>query len=399
MDANNDHAFASEKAISYWKDVDLYVGGTEHAVGHLMYSRFWHKFLYDKGLVPTPEPFKKLVNQGMIQGVIEYIYLQKEKVDGFSKFRCAGLAMGDESGTVYVQIPIHIDYVNDYGTPGSFLNKKSIDQFIEWRPEYKDAIFECAKGTYHKGVFTPSGDADDTHLVTKSEVGKMSKRYFNVVNPDDVVEQYGADCFRMYEMFLGPIEQSKPWDTKGIDGVSKFLRKFWSLFFNKEGKFEVDKVEATAEELKILHNVIKRVRHDIERFSFNTCVSSFMIAVNELRKINCNNLTVLTDLVVLIAPFAPHMAEELWSQLGHEPSVHKYKYPIHNEQYLKEDFVEYPVSINGKMRAKASFASDASKEDMEKAALELEAIQKWIDGKTVRKVIIVPKRMINIVVG
>ncbi len=399
MDANNDNEFASPEAINYWKEVDLYVGGTEHAVGHLMYSRFWHKFLYDKGLVPTNEPFKKLINQGMIQGVIEFLYLQKEKENGYNKFMCRGLVnkLDDKSG--FAQIPIHIDYVNEYGSKDSFVNKNSIDQFIKWRPEYKDAIFECSKGIYHKGVFTPHSDATDSHMVTKSEVGKMSKRYYNVVNPDDVVERYGADCFRMYEMFLGPIEQSKPWDTKGIDGVSKFLRKFWGLFFNREDTFDVDAGDPSPEELKVVHNAIKRVREDIERFSFNTCVSAFMIATNELKKMNCNNASVLKDMVVLIAPFAPHMAEELWSRFGEAPSVHLAEYPVYDEQYLKEDFVEYPVSVNGKMRTKAKFASDASKDDMEKGALELEAIQKWIDGKTVRKVIVVPKRMINIVVG
>ncbi len=401
MDANNDKEFASPDAINYWKEVDMYIGGTEHAVGHLMYSRFWHKFLYDKDLVPTSEPFKKLINQGMIQGVIEFLYLQKEKENGLSKFVCAGIVEKVGNLEAYAQIPIHINYVKSYGTPGSYINKESIDQFVDWRPEYKEAIFECGKGIYQKGVFTPKDgeEATDTHLVTKSEVGKMSKRYFNVVNPDDVVEQYGSDCFRMYEMFLGPIEQSKPWDTNGIDGVSKFLRKFWGMFFNKQNEFETDAAAPSSAELKILHNTIKRVRDDIERFSFNTCVSAFMIAVNELRKINCNNKEILTNLVILIAPFAPHMAEELWERLGNEPSVHKGEYPNFDEKHMLEAFIEYPISINGKMRTKASFASDASKEDMEKAALELEVVQKWTEGKTVRKVIVVPKRMINIVVS
>jgi len=399
MDANNDKEFASPEAINYWKEVDMYIGGTEHAVGHLMYSRFWHKFLYDKGLVPTSEPFKKLINQGMIQGVIEFLFLKKEKENGVSKFVCAGIVEHEGNRDDYAQIPIHINYVKAYGTPGSYINKESIEQFVEWRPEYKEAIFECGKGVYQKGVFTPKSDATDANLVTKSEVGKMSKRYFNVVNPDDVVAAYGSDCFRMYEMFLGPIEQSKPWDTNGIDGVSKFLRKFWGMFFNKQGEFDVSTAAPGPAELKILHSTIKRVREDIERFSFNTCVSAFMIAVNELRKINSNNAEILTNLVVLIAPFAPHMAEELWQRLGHEPSVHKGAYPNFDEKHMVEAFIEYPISVNGKMRTKASFASDASKEDMEKAALELEVIQKWTEGKTVRKVIVVPKRMINIVVG
>ncbi len=397
MDPLNDEVFASPEAIRYWKDVDLYIGGTEHAVGHLMYARFCHKFLYDKGWVPTSEPFRKLINQGMIQGVIERIYLQKAKIDDHYRFLCAGL-IGNYDERDFIQIPIHIDFVQDYGASGSYLNKESIEKFIKWRPEYKDAIFECSKGIFHKGVFTPNNDAVDSHLITRSEVGKMSKRYFNVVNPDEVVARYGADCFRMYEMFLGPVEQAKPWDTKGIDGVSKFLRKFWNLYIDRDGQMNLSDTEPTKEELKALHQAIKKVTDDIERFSFNTCVSAFMIATNELKKLNCKNRQILTDLVVLIAPFAPHLAEELWQRLDHQPSVHTQSYPVFDEKYLKEDVIEYPVSINGKTRAKAPFPVEASKEELEKQALALESIQKWTDGKTVRKVIVVPNRMINIVV-
>jgi len=367
MDANNDDAFASKEAIDYWQEVDLYVGGTEHAVGHLMYSRFWHKFLFDKGLVPTNEPFRKLA-----------------KANGKDK---------------YTSIPVHVDFVQNYGDQGSYLNLESINKFIEWRPEFNDAIFECGNGVYHKGVFTSSGEEIDAHLITKSEVGKMSKRYFNVVNPDDVVARYGSDCFRMYEMFLGPIEQSKPWDTKGIDGVSKFLRKFWSLFNDRNAGFAVTDAEPTKDELKVLHTAIKKVTEDIERFSFNTCVAAFMIATNDLIKLKSNNRRVLTDLVKLIAPFAPHMAEELWMQLGHEASVHASDYPVFDEKHLIEAEVEYPISINGKTRGKATFPSTASKDELEKLAMDLEVVKKWTDGKTVRKVIVVPKRMINVVVG
>ncbi|HHS95613.1 MAG TPA: leucine--tRNA ligase, partial [Phaeodactylibacter sp.] len=281
MDAQNENEFAGQDALQYWKDVDLYIGGTEHAVGHLMYSRFWHKFLYDKGLVPTDEPFRKLINQGMIQGVIEFMYMQKEKEGGFPKFVCASIAKNKDEQK-YAHIPVHIDFVKNYGDSDSYLDLESIKRFIDWRPEFKDAIFECGNGVFHKGVFTPKGNAKEPHLITKSEVGKMSKRYFNVVNPDDVVAHYGADCFRMYEMFLGPLEQSKPWDTKGIDGVSKFLRKFWNLFFDKDGNFALSDSEPSKEELKTLHQCIKKVRQDIERFSFNTCISAFMIATNEL---------------------------------------------------------------------------------------------------------------------
>ncbi len=401
MDAANDTEFASQDAVNYWKDVDLYIGGTEHAVGHLMYSRFWNKFLYDKGLVPTVEPFKKLINQGMIQGVIEYIFLMKDKKEGFSHFKCAKL-IEMEGQAEAVRIPVLVDFVNDYGSPNSYLSIESFKQFIAWRPEYKDAIFECSKGIYHKGVFTSKKDATDSHLFTKSEIGKMSKRYFNVVNPDDVVEKYGADCFRMYEMFLGPIEHAKPWDTKGIDGVSKFLRKFWSLFFDDDGNFSVNDTNPSKDELKMLHTAIKKVSEDIERFSFNTCVSAFMVAVNDLKKIKSNNRRILEDLVRLIAPFAPHIAEELWEKLGkmeHSKTIQEAQFPKLNEAYLKEDSVKYPIAINGKTRVFADFPADASKDDLEKAAIEIEDIQKWTDGKTVRKIIVVPNRMINIVVG
>ena len=406
MDAENNNTFASPEALNYWKEVDLYIGGTEHAVGHLMYSRFWHKFLFDKGMVPTKEPFKKLVNQGMIQGVIEYVYLKKEKENGISQFYCSEIAEAQiKEGVDFAKIPIHVDFVQGYGSPTSYLNIDSIKQFIDWRPEYTDAEFICGMGTYSKGSFSPTGESSNSHLFTKSEVGKMSKRYFNVVNPDDVVEKYGSDCFRMYEMFLGPIEQGKPWDTKGIDGVSKFLRKFWSLFHEEnsdENIFSISEEAATKAEMKILHTAIKKVNDDIERFSFNTCVSGFMVATNDLKKIKCNKREILTPLVQLLAPFAPHITEEIWNKLGHQDemiSVHKSSYPQADESYLVEDSITYPISINGKKRSEATFAADASKEDIEAAALALEAIQKYTEGKTVRKVIVVPKRMVNIVVG
>ncbi|MFT5766017.1 MAG: leucyl-tRNA synthetase [Saprospiraceae bacterium] len=400
MDAQNDKAFASPEAINYWREVDLYVGGTEHAVGHLMYSRFWHKFLYDKGLVPTVEPFKKLINQGMIQGVIEFIYLMKDKKEGQAHFMCSKLTKM-KGITDYAKIPIYVDFVNEYGSENSYLNIDSIKKFIDWRPEYEDAIFECGKGMYHKGEFTTGNDTDDSHMFTQSETGKMSKRYFNVINPDDVVEKYGSDCFRMYEMFLGPVEQSKPWDTKGISGVSNFIRKFWALYVTDD-VLTVSEEEPTNEEMKILHTAIKKVTADIERFSFNTCISAFMVATNDLRKINCNKIKVLRPLAKLIAPFAPHIAEELWFRMGEMETsitIQDSDFPIVNPQYLVEDSFSYPISINGKKRALADFPATASKEELETAALALEEIQKWTDGMTIRKVIVVPKRMINIVVG
>lgn len=391
MDAQNDKEFASQDALNYWQDVDLYVGGTEHAVGHLMYSRFWHKFLHDKGLVPTVEPFKKLINQGMIQGVIEFLYLQKEKVDGQTVIVSAEVAEAN-SDIAYAMIPVHVDFVSNYGSPDSHLSAEGIKQFTEWRPDYKGAKFVSSEGEYIDG----SSDSD-IKIVTKSEVGKMSKRYFNVVNPDDMVAKYGADCFRMYEMFLGPIEQSKPWDTNGIDGVSKFLRKFWALFY-KEGEWIVNEDEAKPEALKILHQTIKKVSDDIEKFSFNTSVSAFMVCVNELRSQKCHSRAILTPLVQLLAPFAPFMSEELWNKLGGDGSVHHSTYPKFEEKFIKEDSIEYPISVNGKKRDALNIPSDASKDEIEKIALASENVQKWVEGKQIRKVIVVPGRMVNIVV-
>ncbi len=385
MDAHNDEAFASQQAINYWRDVDLYIGGTEHAVGHLMYSRFWHKFLYDKGLVPTVEPFRKLVNQGMIQGVIESIYLMKAGDGEAARQFVSADLLENYPGVEFVEIPVHIDFVTNYGSDDSYLGEAGIERFQQWRPEYAGARFETN---------------DAGRLVTKSEVGKMSKRYFNVVNPDDIVERYGADCFRMYEMFLGPIDQAKPWDTNGIDGVSKFLRRFWSLFYDEQGKWLVSDEAPGKAELKVLHTAIRKVNEDVERLSFNTCVSAFMVATNELKKMKSGKRAVLRDLVLLIAPFAPHLADELWHQLGETESIHVAgRYPVANEAYLQEEAIEYPVAINGKTRGTHEFPADASKEELEKAALELDVVRKWIDGKTVRRVIVVPKRMINIVIG
>jgi leucyl-tRNA synthetase len=397
MDPHNNEEFASQKALNYWKEVDLYIGGTEHAVGHLMYSRFWHKFLFDKGMVPTNEPFKKLINQGMIQGVIEYLMLDKEKKEGYNRFLCSKLT-GDEASSEFVRIPIHVDFVQNYGSSDSYINIDSIKKFIDWRPEYKDAIFECSKGVYHQGVFKPKNGSDNNHLFTKSEVGKMSKRYFNVVNPDDVVDQYGADCFRMYEMFLGPIEQSKPWDTNGIDGVFKFLRKYWSLFFNDEEEFKVSNEAATKEEMKHLHTAIKKVSEDIEKYSFNTCVSAFMVLTNELKKLNCNKLEILEPLTILLAPFAPYVTEEVWAMLGNKDSIHHADYPVLEPSYLVEDIVSYPICVNGKKRALADFPTSASKDELEAIVLKMEGLEKWIEGKEIKRVIVVPGRMINLVV-
>ncbi len=398
MDANNPDEFASQEALNYWQDVDLYIGGTEHAVGHLMYSRFWHKFLFDKGLVPTNEPFKKLVNQGMIQGVIEFIYLDKKEHDGRKKFICAGL-IDPEQKEAFAKIPVHVDFVSNYGSSDSYLNLEGIKKFLDWRPEYANAIFECANGVLKDGLFNSKDSAMDSNLITQSEVGKMSKRYFNVVNPDDVVAKYGADCFRLYEMFLGPIEQSKPWDTKGIDGTSKFLRKLWGLFYTENEEWAVNNESASKESLKTLHTAIKKVRNDIENLSLNTSVSAFMVCVNELKKQNCRNREILKSLLQLLAPFAPFTTEELWEKLGEEGSIHHSSYPIHDESHLIESEVTLPLSINGKKRGELTVDANTSKEDIEDMARNHEITQKWLEDKAIRKVIVVPGRMVNVVIG
>jgi len=398
MDPNNESVFAAKEKIDYWQDVDLYIGGAEHAVAHLLYARFWHKFLFDLDYVPTNEPFKRLINQGMIQGIIEYLYMFKEKQDGKTTFLCADLAKKEEPESL-VKIPIHVNFVNNYGSDNSHLSISGIKKFIEWRPAYKDAKFICSKGTYHNGKFSANEDAEDSYLLTQSEIGKMSKRWYNVINPDDVISQYGADCFRMYEMFLGPIEQSKPWDIKGIEGVSKFLRKFWNLYPTDEQVFKISDDQATDAELKILHQTIEKVTKDIEGFSFNTSISHFMVCVNELKKLSCNKRAILEPLMKLLAPFAPFMTEELWHKFGNESSIHKSTYPTSDKKYLVQNNFTFPVCINGKKRAEIEATLDDSNEYLEKQAIALPEIQKWTEGKTIRKVIIVPKRMINIVVG
>lgn len=397
MDPENDSAFASPESIKYWQDVDVYVGGTEHAVGHLMYSRFWHKFLYDKGLVPTVEPFKRLINQGMIQGVIEYLYLRKEKIEGVSEFLCSRLVQDQSSVT---KIPVHVSFVKDYGNATSHLDVTGIRKFIEWRPEYQDAKFTSPDGQWQSGHLTSNSDTT-FKLYTQSEVGKMSKRYFNVVNPDDVVAEYGADCFRMYEMFLGPIQQPKPWDTNGIDGVYKFLKKFWSLFYDDQGKWLITNDSPTEEELKVLHQTIKKVASDIEKFAFNTCVSTFMVCVNDLRKLDTHKRTILEPLTRMIAPFAPHVSEDLWQslRLKEDPlSVHQAALPVHDEKYLQESEILYPICINGKKRSEIALPIEMDRQAIIELAKTNDTILKWTEGKSIKNIIVVPGKMINVVV-
>jgi leucyl-tRNA synthetase len=393
MNPDNEKAFASREALSYWKDVDLYVGGVEHAVGHLMYSRFWHKFLFDLGYVPTEEPFKKLVNQGMIQGIVESLLLLKEKKNGKAHFISSEIAaarnLPDETIS---KIPVHIDFVTAYGQPTSHLVAAGIEAFIKWRPEYADAIFECFDGEF------TYPNLDGVIFYTNSEIGKMSKRYHNVVNPDDVIDKYGADCFRMYEMFLGPVEQSKPWDTMGIEGVSKFLKKLWSLFYNDQDEWLVTNDAPKETSHKALHATIKKTAEDIERFSFNTAISQFMICVNELRKTEERSAEILIPLVKLISPFAPFLGEELWQQLGQPGSVHQAAFPEHDEKWLVNTSITYPVCINGKKRSEITLPVDSPNDVLESKAMELPDIIKWIEGKPVKKFIIVPEKMINIVI-
>nr|WKN36310.1 leucine--tRNA ligase [Tunicatimonas sp. TK19036] len=366
MDSQNDEQFVSKQAQSYWGNVDLYIGGTEHATGHLLYSRFWTKFLYDRGYITVDEPYKKLINQGMIQGQSSIAY----RVQGKNTFVSHGLK--DQ----YKVSPMHIDI--------SMVSNDVLDieAFKQWREDLHDAEFVLEDGKYICG----------------SEVEKMSKRLFNVVNPDDVVEQYGADTLRLYEMFLGPLEQSKPWNTNGIDGVFKFLRKLWRLFHDDQGNFMVTDEAPSKDELKVLHKTIKKAQEDIENYSFNTSVSSFMICVNELTSLKCQKRALLNDLVILLSPYAPHVAEELWHLLGNEGSVTQAAFPVFDESYLVEAVHEYPISINGKVRAKMNFALELSKDEIEKQVLEAEVVQRWIEGKTPKRVIVVPKRIVNIVV-
>lgn len=365
MDPHNDKALVSREANEYWRDVDLYIGGTEHATGHLIYSRFWNKFLYDLGEVCTDEPFRKLINQGMIQGRSNFVYRIKDT----NTFVSAGLKNN------YDVTPIHVD-VNIVSN-----DVLDTERFKAWRPEFNDAEFVLEDGKYVCGY----------------AVEKMSKSMFNVVNPDDIVETYGADTLRLYEMFLGPIEQSKPWDTNGIDGVSRFIKKLWSLFY-RDGKFIVTDSEPSKEALKSIHKLIKKVTYDIENISYNTSISAFMICVNELTAMKCTSRAVLENLVVLLAPFAPHVTEELWHAMGNESTVCDAVWPEYNEEYIKEDNVTYAVSFNGKARFNMTVAAGTDAKEVEKQALASENSAKWLEGKNVVKVIVVPNKIVNIVI-
>ena len=365
MDPHNSEALVSKEADEYWRDVDLYIGGTEHATGHLIYSRFWNKFLYDLGHVCENEPFRKLINQGMIQGRSNFVY----RIIGTNTFVSLGLK--DQYETTEIHVDVNI-VRND---------RLDLEAFKAWMPDYANAEFILENGEYICGW----------------AIEKMSKSMFNVVNPDVICDTYGADTLRLYEMFLGPLEQSKPWDTKGIDGVNRFLRKVWRLFYDRETLLVTDE-KATPEELKALHKLIGKVRTDIEAFSFNTAVSAFMIAVNELTDLKCSKREILEQLIVLLAPFTPHIAEELWEVLGHTQSITYASFPEYVEAYTIENTCTYAVSFNGKTRFTVDLPLDMSREDVDAHVRSLEQTAKYVAGGNIVKVIVVPGKIVNIVV-
>ncbi len=367
MDPHNDREYFSKEANEYWQNVDLYMGGDEHATGHLIYARFWSMFLYDLGMTVKEEPFERLINQGKIQGRSNFVY----RVVGTNKFVSFNKRKEYQTQRIHVDVNIVHNDVLD------------VEAFKQWMPDYKDAEFITE---------------DDGSYVCGWEVEKMSKSKYNVQNPDDLIEQYGADTFRLYEMFLGPIESHKPWDTQGIEGVFRFMKKFWRLYHDNDNNFVVTDEQADKKELKVLHQTIQKISQDVDKFSFNTSVSQLMICTNELNDLKCNKRKILEPLAILVAPFAPHMAEELWSQLGHEGSITTAPVPEFKEEYVKENTFEYPVSFNGKMRFKLELPIDMPKEEAEKAVLNEPKSEKYLQGKTPKKIIVVPKRIINVVV-
>jgi len=424
MDPHNDKEFANKKALDYWNQVDVYIGGAEHAVAHLLYSRLWIKILHDLGYINFDEPFKKLINQGMITGSSRFVYrvnatfssdssqpspqffvsksiydkrqnlksdefeaIVQEIISDFNKRNNSDFQFNNsdqKDAFFFTQLHVNVNIVNDL--------ELDTEAFKKWKPDFANAefILEDEGGN-------PTIDLAKGKYICGSAIEKISKSYFNVVNPDEIIDKYGADTLRMYEMFLGPLEQSKPWSTSGIDGVYKFLRRFWNLFHDSQGNWKVSEAEPTKEELKALHKVIKKVEYDVEHFSFNTSVSEFMICANELSSLKCNKRAILEPLTIVLASYAPHITEELWEKLGHNDSILNASYPEFNESYLKENDFEYPISINGKVRAKMNFALDMPVSDMEKIVMASEAVQKWTEGKAPKKVIIVPGRIVNIV--
>jgi leucyl-tRNA synthetase len=366
MDPTNNTALVSTEAANYWESVDLYLGGSEHATGHLLYVRFWTKFLFDRGFIPVQEPAQKLINQGMIQGRSNFVY----RVKGTDRFVSYGLKDDYDVSALHVDVNL---VCND---------ELDIEAFKKWREDFANAEFVLESGKYICGA----------------EVEKMSKSKHNVVTPDSIIEDYGADTLRLYEMFLGPLEQSKPWSTQGIEGVHRFLKKLWKLFYNAEGQLLVSTDVPDKKELKVLHKLIKKVGEDIEGFSFNTSVSSFMICVNELTDLKCSKKEILQAILICLSPYAPHISEELWHALGNPNSIINASFPEFNPAYLIEDSFSYPVSINGKHRTNIEFSLQASPQEMEQKVLSDETVLKWLEGKPAKKVIIVKGKIVNVVI-
>ncbi|MBS1594389.1 MAG: leucine--tRNA ligase [Bacteroidetes bacterium] len=411
MDPNNPDAFAAKEKIDYWQNVDLYLGGSEHAVGHLLYSRMWHKFLHDLGYVPTEEPFQKLVNQGMIQGVSKFVYLLSWESSDSTVHKVPYVFVSKEFYNDYLSngkvitprlTTLIEDLIKEYGGDAKNVfwdnvkindwhldirlaedGKLDIEGYKKWRPDFERSVFILN---------------DNQEYLVDFAVEKMSKSKYNVVNPDDVIEKYGADCFRMFEMFLGPLDQSKPWDDQGIDGVAKFLRKFWRLFYDDKGASRVSDEAATDAEYKVLHKTLKKISEDIERLAFNTCVSQFMICTNELIELKCTKRAILEPLVIALAPFAPFISDELWAALGHSDSVHKATFPAVEEKYLVESSFSYPISINGKVRANLQFDLNMGEAEVKAAVLANDVVLKWTEGKEPKKFIFVKGRIVNVVV-
>jgi len=436
MDPHNENAFADKKALDYWGQVDVYIGGSEHAVAHLLYSRLWVKILHDLGYLNFDEPFKKLINQGKITGVSQYLkevlpsskwkenhkypmelilnvfknnikimeLMVKVNTPGHHRYVTQESDLTfkyeDELTRELIDAQIIEDYANvEYAFEEGgkyFLDVKS---WLKDEPVYTPSYLFNNYGYWHNGTWNTfkGSETNKDHIEMRPAIEKMSKSYLNVINPDKVVENYGADTLRMYEMFLGPLEQSKPWNTNGIDGVFKFLRRFWNLFHDSAGNFKLSDAEPTRDELKVFHKTIKKIAHDIDNYSFNTSVSEFMICANELSSMKCNKRSILEPLVVALAPFAPHIAEELWEKLGHKDTIFNASFPPHDEQYLTESSFNYPISINGKVRAQMNFALDMPKEDIEKVVLASEIVLKWTEGKPPKKVIVVPGKIVNVV--
>ncbi|MFY8189334.1 MAG: class I tRNA ligase family protein, partial [Bacteroidia bacterium] len=401
MDAHNTNQIASKEALNYWQQVDLYLGGSEHATGHLLYVRFWTKFLFDLGLIPANEPAKKLINQGMIQGRSNFVfridcyraeqkelsfYASKSYIDEEDRIKNIPLLFeqfnqqnNQKIGFDFTKINVVKLNVDVNLVENDVLN---IEAIKSWRDDFTNALYVLEDGKY----------------LCDWEIEKMSKSKWNVVTPDYIIEQYGADTLRLYEMFLGPLEQSKPWNTQGIEGVHRFLKKLWRLFFNAEGEINIDRTEPSKEALKSLHKAIKKAAEDIENFSFNTSVSTFMICVNELTELKCNNYQILKDFAIILSPYAPHIAEELWNKLGEKESISKANYPTFNPDYLIESSFSYPISINGKHRTNIEFALDAPQAEIESMVLADTIIQKWLEGKAPKKIILVKGKIINLVV-